>query len=100
MRPRVLPEAEAELLSAALWYEDQRTGLGEEFYDQILATIESIGKFPERFPIYEAAENSRQLRRALVKQFPYVVIYESRGDFVLIVAVAHSSRRPDYWRHR
>ena len=30
MRPRVLPEAEAELLSAALWYEDQRTGLGEE----------------------------------------------------------------------
>ncbi len=100
MRPQVLPDAEAELLKAALWYENQRTGLGEELYDQVLATIESIGKHPLRFPLFEAAANPRQLRRALVTRFPYVVIYDVRQDFVLIVAVAHTSQRPEYWKLR
>jgi plasmid stabilization system protein ParE len=100
MRPRVLPDAEAEILSAALWYEDQRSGLGEEFYDQILATIETIGRNPERFPVYEASTDARERHRALVKRFPYVVIYEIAAGSVLIVAVAHTSRQPDYWRLR
>lgn len=100
MRPQVLPEAEAELLKAALWYEDQHTGLGEEFYDQVLSTIETIGKHPQRFALYKASSNPRQLRRALVNRFPYVVIYDARQDFVLIVAVAYTSQQPDYWKLR
>lgn len=100
MRPRVLPEAEAEILTIALWYEEQRVGLGERFFDQILATIESIGRSPERFAVYEGSQNPRHLRRAIVSRFPYAVIFEIRSDYVLIVAVTHTSRRPDYWQHR
>ena len=100
MRPQVLPEVEAEILKAALWYEDQRPGLGEQFYDQILSTIEAVGKFPLRFPLYEAGDNPRNLRRALVERFPYMVIYEIRQDLILVVAVAHTSRQPGYWRVR
>lgn len=100
MRPQVLPEAEAEILNAALWYEDQRICLGEEFYDQILRTIEAIGKFPLRFPLYEVGDNPRQLRRALVERFPYIVIFEIRIDLILIVAVAHTSRQSGYWKSR
>ncbi len=100
MKPHVLPAAEAELLQAVFWYEDQRGGLGGEFYDQVLHTIEKISENPLRFPLYEGSLNSRQLRRALIDRFPYVVIYDSRPDYVLIVAVAHTSRQPDYWQLR
>lgn len=100
MKPRVLPDAEAEMLSAALWYEGQRSGLGEEFYYQILATIEAIGRDPERFPVYEASTDTCERHRALVKRFPYVVIYEIFDGSVLIVAIAHISRQAGYWRRR
>ncbi len=100
MKPQVLPVAEAELLQAVLWYENQREGLGEEFYDQVLHAMEEIGKNPQRFSIYEGSLNSRQLRRAIVDRFPYVVIYDLRADYVLIVAIAHTSRQPDYWLQR
>lgn len=100
MRPRVLPAAEAEVLNATLWYEDQRAGLGEEFYDQVLAAIEAISNNPTRFAIYESGSSPRQRRQKLVKRFPYVVIYEILDDSVLIVAVAHTSRGPDYWQLR
>jgi hypothetical protein len=96
----VLPEAEAEILNAVLWYEDQCIGLGEEFYDQILSTIEAIGKSPLRFPLYEAGDNPRRLRRALVERFPYIVTFEFRIDLILIVAVAHASQQPGYWQAR
>ena len=37
MRPRVLAEAEAELLSAMLYYEDRQEGLGQDFYQRLFA---------------------------------------------------------------
>jgi plasmid stabilization system protein ParE len=100
MRPRILPEAEADLLEAALWYEDQRQDLGGEFLDQALSTFAAIGKNPLRFPLYEASDNPRQLRRALLNRFPYVVLYEILPEIVRIVAIAHASRRPEYWKFR
>jgi plasmid stabilization system protein ParE len=43
---------------------------------------------------------SRSLRRYVVKKCPYVLLYRAEGDTVLIVAVAHQSRRPGYWLKR
>jgi len=42
----------------------------------------------------------RNVRKFLLARFPYSVYYLSRDDEVLILAVAHGSRRPGYWRHR
>jgi plasmid stabilization system protein ParE len=100
VKVRVLEEAEAELCQAVLYYEAQRRGLGVEFQAQVASSIKAIGESPNRFGLYEGKPLSRPFRRALVKRFPYVVIFEVRDKEVLIVAVAHGSREPGYWESR
>jgi hypothetical protein len=100
VRPRVLAEAEAELLSAMLFYEDRHEGLGQDFYDRVSETMMAIGRNPKRYPVYEGKSLSRIFHRAPVERFPYIVVYQVRDDETLVVAVAHSSREPGYWEHR
>ena len=42
----------------------------------------------------------RDIRRCLTKTFPFSVIYSVQGDTIFIIAVAHGSREPGYWKHR
>lgn len=100
MRPRVLEEAEAEILSAMLFYEDRQAGLGQDYFERVSATIELIAHDPQRYPVYEGKRLSRVFRRAAVDRFPYIVVYQIRPDETLIVAVAHSSQQPGYWEGR
>ncbi len=100
MRPRVLREAEAELIEATFYYEDRCEGLGQDFFQRVTNTILAIGKDPTRFPIYEGKRLTREFRRARVSRFPYIVVYQVRNDEILIVAVAHTSREAGYWDSR
>ena len=100
MIPRILQEAEAELLAATHWYEDRQEGLGTDFYQQVLKTMRVVGNEPQRFSVYEGAKLRRKLRRALVERFPYTVIFEIRESEILIVAIVHTSRRPGFWQSR
>ena len=60
----------------------------------------ALARHPEQFPVYEGIATRRQFRRARVNRFPYVVVFEIRTDEVLVVAVAHASRKPGYWQRR
>ena len=100
MRPRVLEEAEAEILSAMVFYEDHQEGLGRDYFERVSETIESIAHDPRRYPVYEGKRLSRVYRRAAVDRFPYIVVFQIRTDETLIVAVAHSSQQPGYWEGR
>lgn len=100
MRPRVLEEAEDELLEAMFYYEDRREGLGTDFFEAVTETMCKIGATPLRFPIYEGQSLNREFRRAQVARFPYVIVYEVRENDPFVVAVAHTSREPGYWKHR
>jgi hypothetical protein len=51
VRPRVLEEAEAEILSAMLFYEDQQEGLGKDYFDRVSKTIELIARDPQIYPV-------------------------------------------------
>jgi plasmid stabilization system protein ParE len=89
------PEAEVEFLAAAEFYETQRRGLGVEFIIEVRRAARALQQHPElghRF--------SRRLRRLLVQRFPYGLLYRIEAEAILIVAVAHLSRRPGYWRRR
>ena len=44
--------------------------------------------------------NRRDIKRLLLKKFPYSVIIHERGDEILIIAFAHFAKRPGYWRSR
>ncbi len=100
MRPRLIREAEKELRQAIRYYQRSRPGLGAEFYRSVVDTMTALSDHPERFPRYEGLSTRRQFRRARVKRFPYVVVFEILSHEILVVAVAHASRRPGFWRRR
>ncbi|MGB5696173.1 MAG: type II toxin-antitoxin system RelE/ParE family toxin [Polyangiales bacterium] len=94
---RVSPEAEAELQSAAIWYEQKRRGLGIEFVAVVDRAFESILENPEACPVWRA---DRPYRKYFLKRFPYVVFFDIDAAAVEIIAVAHAKRRPGYWLGR
>jgi plasmid stabilization system protein ParE len=87
--------ARAELLEAQAFYTAISPALGRRFAQALAQATESIARAPETWP-----QVSRSLRRYVVKKFPDVLLYRADGDTILIVAVAHQSRRPGYWLKR
>ncbi|MGD9631000.1 MAG: type II toxin-antitoxin system RelE/ParE family toxin [Pyrinomonadaceae bacterium] len=90
MKARFHPEARAEHLQSARFYERERKGL-----DTIARAVKRIGKSPDSFPVYRSP-----FRRLVILEFPFTLIYSIEADSVLIVAVAHQSREPEYWTDR
>ena len=86
--------ASAELAEAVRWYEQKRTGLGGEFFDAVTYAVELIRTRPE---VGTLAGRTRSWR---LTRFPYRLVYRVREHAVYIVAIAHTSRRPGYWKNR
>jgi len=89
------PAAAADVDDAYLWYEAQRSGLGEEFLAAVSAAVESIQVKPELYPVVH-----RQTRRALLRRFPYGLYYRIMGEQVVVVACFHAKRDPKRWQSR
>ena len=96
----VLPEAELEAAEAIIWYDDQRFGLGQEFLDELRQVLDRIGGGPAEQSRLENYAGPHDVRRCLLKRFPYSVVFACRPDAVLIVAVSHVRRQPLYWLDR
>ena len=96
MKPvRYIDVAEAEFLAEIAYLEDARAGLGRRFYDEVKRAEGFIAEFPE------AAEEIRpRIRKRLLRSFRYSLIYSVEPEELLIIAVAHASRRPGYWADR
>jgi len=89
------PEAEAELISAARYYESQAQNLGLDFISSVQGTYQRIVEYPESGRLFGA-----RLRRVLVPKYPYGLLYRVEPQRIFIVAIAHLHRRPGYWRPR
>lgn len=100
MRFRVLSAAQSEATQSAIWYDNRQDGLGEEFIDDLQATFEKVAEHPDSFPYLEHYRGALDVRRCLLKRFPFAVIYLRRPDEILVVAVAHARRNPVYWLSR
>jgi hypothetical protein len=99
MKLRFVREALGELQNAADWYDGQRENLGLEFLQEVDCAITDIRASPERFSRLETSR-VKNIRRVVLKRFPYVVIYEVFASEVHILAIAHASRSPRYWSKR
>ena len=88
-------EADAEMRAAAAYYEQQVSGLGIEFLDEVDEGLRKIREFPSLWPVYEG-----KYRRHLLKRFAYGLIYRVEPERIYIMAVAHLRRRPGYWKKR
>ena len=92
---RFHPDAEAEMLDAAVWYETQQEGLGKRFLTVIQDSLNKIEIQPEVYPVVEG-----DVRRRLTKTFPYGVLFRIKPDCIAVMAIMHLYRDPDYWKRR
>jgi len=90
----LLPEAEAEVREAFLWYLERSTVAASEFRTEALEAIDGLAKSAHTWPIDEDG-----VRHLVLRRFPFTVVYELDSDRVTVLAVAHHRRRPGYWRH-
>ncbi|MBL8027625.1 MAG: type II toxin-antitoxin system RelE/ParE family toxin [Fibrobacteres bacterium] len=92
MNSRFLRPAEDELIAAANYYESQANGLGVLFLDKIDSAVQDIETHPYRWPVIR-----NNVRRRVILQFPYFIMYRIVLDEVVILAVMHQRRQPEYW---
>ena len=92
--------AENEGNDAAAWYDEHQAGLGEDFLAQVQRAYASIRSNPISLPRLEYYSGEHEVRRCLMHQFPYLVIYVCRPDETVVVAIAHTRRKPLYWLDR
>ena len=92
---KFLPDAEEEMYEAAKYYQSQTSGLGSDYLSEVEKAITSIVKSPLTWPKIEG-----ELRRCLVRRFPFGILYYTESEEVVIVAVSHLWRKPGYWKKR
>jgi plasmid stabilization system protein ParE len=83
----IRPAAEADLRDARLWYESQRSGLGDELLNEIDRIVQLLEEQPERRPIYYNG-----FRRLITRRFPYKIFYRVEGERVIIFRILHAKR--------
>ena len=89
------PEAETELAEAADWYEARGQGLGADFLRALEAAITTVQRRPTLYPIVFGTA-----RRAVLRRFPYSLIYLARDEEIVVAACIHSRRDPRRWQQR
>lgn len=94
---RVEGSAQDELRAAVLWYDAQRPGLGVELLEEIERTFAILQAHPFIGGLVPYASESADVRRLLVRRFPFSIVYRVRNDELQIIALAHTSRKPGYW---
>lgn len=90
-----LPAAREEFPAAAHHYEAAAPGLGHDFIAAVEGAVARIAAFPEH-----GSPHLMGTRRLVLRRFPFSVVCHLEPEAVLVVAVAHHSRRPGYWRDR
>jgi plasmid stabilization system protein ParE len=87
--------AKSEFEEAAVRYDEQRPGLGEEFAVEIEQALARAAAAPERYPIAIG-----DIRRTVARRFPFSVYFRVRPDALVVLAVFHGRRNPAIWQRR
>jgi toxin ParE1/3/4 len=95
MISRLHPAARREIRDAAIFYAQRNQAIGDRFLDAVESAIRKIRETPNRFRQLE-----NELYQCRIKEFPYAIIYKMTKTELIILAVKHDRRRPDYWRTR
>jgi plasmid stabilization system protein ParE len=89
-------EAEADLVEACRWYEQQVPELSAQFLLCVDAVMASIERNPQLYPIVHKSI----IRRALTRRFPYAVFFIEGERHISVVGVIHAKRSPRVWKDR
>jgi len=83
------PAAEEDLHAAAGWYDAQQPGLGDAFVRSVEASFARIRRLPRAFPATASGVHS-----ALLRRFPYAVLFRIQEKRIEVIAVWHGHRDP------
>ena len=100
MNLRILAEAETEIESARQYLTERSSRLGDRFIADLQEALDAVAERKERFSKLETLPDNSPYRRALLSIFRYAVVFEILTDEILVLAVAHTSREPNYWLDR
>jgi toxin ParE1/3/4 len=89
------PAAQTEFFAAQDFYEARVEGLGKDFRQEVLAAVDVVRASPQRWPVRVWGT-----RTYFVHRFPFGVVYLELPTRIWVVAVAHTRRRPGYWKER
>jgi toxin ParE1/3/4 len=89
----IRPEAERDIEDAFSWYEEKRAGLGSDFLLCVEEGFAKILRGPEIYPVVH-----KNVRRILIRRFPYAIFYITEHYGLVVLAVAHASRDPRKWQ--
>lgn len=91
----IKPFAELDMTDAALWYNNIRDGLGDDFLLALDAKINTIIRNPKQFQnVY------KNIRRALTDRFPYSIFFTIENSTIIVLAVLHTGRNPKVLKNR
>lgn len=88
-------EVRDELNEAYDWYEARQPGLGDDFLECIDELLNQICRMPELYSVVH-----RDIRRAVLRRFPYAIYYRIVSSRIIVIAVFHGRRHPKDWRKR
>lgn len=91
----VKPDAEADIAAAVVYYDEQRSGLGDEFLDRVRDVLHTLKRNP-----FLATTSYNDIRQTMVRPFPYVISYLVEGNRIVVIAVLHGHRDPSSWKSR
>jgi len=95
MRVIFTAHARTELTEAKRYYNQQQTGLGDRFQQDAEVCAGRILEYPHAWQIERGS-----IRRLAFSSFPYKMLYAIEDERIVVVAVAHQHRAPDYWIDR
>jgi toxin ParE1/3/4 len=96
----ILDETKIEINEHIAWYRDRDPDAAERLSAKFEQAVVEIARKPLQYSLMEMRRNPGNVRRVLLKGFPIYIPYQICDDAVYVVAVAHASRRPRYWRGR
>jgi plasmid stabilization system protein ParE len=88
----VASPAARDLFNAIDFYDAVAPGLGQDLIDEFDRALGQILEFPQ-----SGSPSLRDTRRTLLRRFPFSIVYRVKPDVIEVVALAHRSRKPDYW---
>lgn len=94
------PDAGAELFDAAERYEQIEPGLGHALFEQVAQAIDAIELYPDGWPPFPGWDREPIVRTKGTGRFHYRVVYFLRDGEPVILAYAHESQQPGYWKRR
>lgn len=97
---RLEPEAREEFLAAVEWYRERSAAVARRFVEEVERGLNEIRLKPESWPRAPHVPEVLEVRRILLRKFPYALVFLLVGDEIRVLAVAHGRRRPGYWRKR